>query len=526
MLMRHAAYYLLKNPDTFQEYALWYLEDNNESWESYCMNIYYGNIWADDLVAAAIGKLFNVSVTIVSPAFEKPLNLFHDESDPDVVLVINGGGVNTPYISTHFSATRRKQPRKLPGDNLDSYDVKVYESAEHAKTMARTWRLNMEKRFAIKRLGSVNTRLGDLEKHIREEQEKVVFLKTMRDKLEQDLISLGVDIEKVAALRLEGDPLPRDQNVEKMDTQPDNVAEPEIPQTENITGSQNVVQGVSAGASKMLTTLLSPESLKYLPDNKSLIITESDKGLTLSTGPLIDLESMNTQEMSTDTLPAMPSASAASASALNVPIPPGAGLMNIAMQPSQATSTGMMNIPGQPLQVSGGATLAQQSVSQDFPGQPLEASGGVPLGQQSMSQVLPGSSTVPFYVTDTASGIIECPKRGPVPPALRKPGKFYCPKCGKEYSHRSTANKHVATCGTVKSKDYKCDQCGSDYDIPRGLLEHTAAQHTKEYLYFCKNDGCPRKTEGFFYMSRASEHKANCLYKNVPDEAEDKSADQ
>ena len=70
------------------------------------MNIYYGNIWADDLVAAAIGKLFNISVTIVSLAFEKPLDLFQEETDPDIVLILNGGSVNTPYVSTHFSGTR------------------------------------------------------------------------------------------------------------------------------------------------------------------------------------------------------------------------------------------------------------------------------------------------------------------------------------------------------------------------------------------------------------------------------------
>ena len=83
------------------------------------MNIFYGNIWADDLVAAAIGKLFNISITIVSPAFEKPLDLFHKENDPDVVLILNGGGVNTPYVSTHFSGTRRKHQRKLPGEGLE-----------------------------------------------------------------------------------------------------------------------------------------------------------------------------------------------------------------------------------------------------------------------------------------------------------------------------------------------------------------------------------------------------------------------
>ena len=113
------------------------------------MNIFYSNIWADDLVAAAIGKLFNISITIVSPAFEKPLDLFHEESDPDVVLILNGGSVNTPYVSTHFSGTRCKHQRKLPGEGLDNYDVKVYENPETTKTMARSWRIAHDKRLHL-----------------------------------------------------------------------------------------------------------------------------------------------------------------------------------------------------------------------------------------------------------------------------------------------------------------------------------------------------------------------------------------
>ena len=206
MLQRHAAYYMLKNPDTFYEYAKWYLQDMNESYESYCMNIFYGHIWGDDLVAAAIGKLFNVSVTICSPAFFEPLDLFHDEKDPDVVLILNGGGINTPYVSTHFSGSRRKQPKRLPGEGMDSYDVKVYENPENAKVMARTWRINHDKRFALRRMVQVNNNLGTLDSQIREEMEKLVSLKTMRNKLENDLITLGITVEKLSALRLENDP--------------------------------------------------------------------------------------------------------------------------------------------------------------------------------------------------------------------------------------------------------------------------------------------------------------------------------
>ena len=136
-----------------------------------------------------------------------------------------------------------------------------------------------------------------------------------------------------------------------------------------------------------------------------------------------------------------------------------------------------------------------------FPLQVLSETGFVPQQQQLSSKV-------------AMEGV---KRKGPTGGIIAKTGKFYCPKCGKEYSYRSTVNKHLKGCSIKSVKDFKCEHkdCGEAYGTARGLLEHNAAQHTKEYLYFCKNDGCSRTTEGFYYMSRASEHKANCLYKPV-----------
>ena len=506
MLRRHVAYYLLKNPDTFEEYARWYLQENNESYESYCMNIFYGNIWADDLVAAAIGKLFNISITIISPAFEKPLDLFHEENDPDVVLILNGGGVNTPYVSTHFSGTRRKHQRKLPGEGMDCYDVKIYENPEAAKTMARSWRIAHDKRYSLRRMVQVNSNIGELDKQIKEELEKLVSLKTMRNKLENDLISLGVTVEQLASLRLEGDSYSEDHpesqpcsssqkpseaqpfsGLQKPSaTQPSTSEEPMIIDSENPQdmgmidpsivaaggatggiGGDIQLEGISQGAQKLLSGLLSSEGLKHLPCNKSLIVSENrnpqgETEFTLSTGPLITGQSTSfSQEIMTAT---------GTAQVITTPV-----------------------LPMQDIGVPGEMPM--------FPPQQVPLDPGIVSPQQLSSEL-----------------VMEGVKRkGSAGGVIAKTGKFYCPKCGKEYSHRSTANKHLKGCGIESVKDFKCEHkdCGEAYGTARGLLEHNAAQHTKEYLYFCKNDGCSRTTEGFYYMSRASEYKANCLYKNV-----------
>ena len=51
----------------------------------------------------------------------------------------------------------------------------------------------------------MNVNIGELDKQIKEELEKLVSLKTMRNKLENNLISLGVTVEQLAGLCLEGD---------------------------------------------------------------------------------------------------------------------------------------------------------------------------------------------------------------------------------------------------------------------------------------------------------------------------------
>ena len=57
------------------------------------------------LFVGAFVKEFNISITVVSPAFTKPLPIFHNEPIPQVVIVANGAGCDSANPTTHFSAT-------------------------------------------------------------------------------------------------------------------------------------------------------------------------------------------------------------------------------------------------------------------------------------------------------------------------------------------------------------------------------------------------------------------------------------
>ena len=98
--MRHQiAYFLSKLPEQFYQYSLPYLED--QSFQSYTLNIWNGLSYGDELCLGVIAYMWNVKITIVSPDMPD-LKIFHqDDENPDIILVHNGKeGLEGHYSST------------------------------------------------------------------------------------------------------------------------------------------------------------------------------------------------------------------------------------------------------------------------------------------------------------------------------------------------------------------------------------------------------------------------------------------
>jgi len=55
MAYRQVALHMLRNPTKFYKYVEQELLSTGESYESYCVNVFDGNVWGDDLIAAASG---------------------------------------------------------------------------------------------------------------------------------------------------------------------------------------------------------------------------------------------------------------------------------------------------------------------------------------------------------------------------------------------------------------------------------------------------------------------------------------
>ena len=72
--------------------------------------MYNGCVWADEFLIGAVGMMYNVRITVVSPYFSDVWNVFHDgHAQPDIVLVCNGAyfGSGRDNI-THFSGMQGK----------------------------------------------------------------------------------------------------------------------------------------------------------------------------------------------------------------------------------------------------------------------------------------------------------------------------------------------------------------------------------------------------------------------------------
>ena len=104
--MRQVGFHLLKHPEKFYTSIENELIETGESYESYCYNMFHSHCWGDDLVVAAFGDMWNVSISIVSPSFKYAIDLWHNAEEPDIMLITNGGLYLAEHKKMmHFSAT-------------------------------------------------------------------------------------------------------------------------------------------------------------------------------------------------------------------------------------------------------------------------------------------------------------------------------------------------------------------------------------------------------------------------------------
>ena len=84
------AFYMIKMPHIFYCKILDDLMHENESYESFCTNLFTGSQWAHWICAAAICQNLNIPINIVTPAHQSVVHMFHDCKYVEIILIANG----------------------------------------------------------------------------------------------------------------------------------------------------------------------------------------------------------------------------------------------------------------------------------------------------------------------------------------------------------------------------------------------------------------------------------------------------
>ena len=175
MSMHQAGFHMLRNPHKFYKSIEQELSESGESYESYCYNVYHSKVWGDDLVAAAFSDMWNVVISIVSPCYKYPVDLWHNKDDPEIVLITNEGSFMAHHHkTTHFSSSHPIDVTfKKPGRELVNKTVgiephlvfkklkpAILDNAEQARKMALDEYVNVEKEKGLELLCGITKEIG------------------------------------------------------------------------------------------------------------------------------------------------------------------------------------------------------------------------------------------------------------------------------------------------------------------------------------------------------------------------------
>ena len=212
MAMQQARFHMLRNLHKFYKSVEYELRETGESYKSYCWNVFHSKVWGDDLVAGAFSDMWNVAISVVSPVFCYPIDLWHGKEQPDIILIANGRSYMAEgQKTTHFSSSRvidssyNKPGLELVNNTVGINPDLVYkkleptvlDNPEKARKMAIEEYTRAEKAKSLELLYTITSSINSMDKHIahliRESDQK----KEQKKTLEFKMTCLGISLDKI-----------------------------------------------------------------------------------------------------------------------------------------------------------------------------------------------------------------------------------------------------------------------------------------------------------------------------------------
>ena len=172
-------------------------------------NIFRGKVWGDDLIAGAFGDMWNIAVSVVSPAYTRPQPLFHNKLKPDIVIVANGScWRNGPDRTTHFSAVSSyDKSYKVPGteysnpvivvDKVPNTDPVILSDKKNADQIAVKEYIRCAQDMSLDLLRGVSSSINRLNGKIADIVSQVETMNEEKKVLEYRLNRLGVAADRI-----------------------------------------------------------------------------------------------------------------------------------------------------------------------------------------------------------------------------------------------------------------------------------------------------------------------------------------
>ena len=216
-LRKQIAYYLIKYPEVFYELSKKHIDETEESYESFVWNIFYGLSFPKlDITTAVIARMWNLSITLVTP---RGIYRMYHKMKPkksDIIVVWNG----CTGLESQFTATKGDRDDWRPIKGLDwAGDVKQLSNVKNASTMAERFYRKRTAQSIMNEYKEVSTTIIDMKEQLVNMNSQINEFQTKIDSMKHKmytwasnvykmegrqgvlrlrLIELGVDIDKLA----------------------------------------------------------------------------------------------------------------------------------------------------------------------------------------------------------------------------------------------------------------------------------------------------------------------------------------
>ena len=530
-LMRQAGMFMLRNPHKYYKCLEIQLLETGESYESYCYNVYNRNVWGDDLVAAVIGDMWNIGISIITPIHNKPVALFHNKDEPDVVIVANGGCYTSKKKPcTHFTATRSYDPDfKKPGteylnptisqDLTAKMNPIILDDKSKAKQLACKEFLSIDKERSLNLMRGLCRNINRLDDRICSLIAESDEIRKQQKQLEFQLEKIGIIAEKVqeATSELKGDRgycrtvdrEKQDEEAKKKRKAEEELKEQEQKRLKTVTRGEGEEEEEEKEDHETKLSRQQAEIIrsqeKILQRQEQHIIEQERRIRRLESGQeeipkkrqrLEDVESSRVVKASTS-----------GRGVIEKYVP--AHLLKYMPSKDKPEGEEVINVD-----------------DDDDDVEKVEVEQGAEEGQVLVTSVTKKTETVK-YIPKIVSGVqqvvlVEAPKTkttakrsskaGPVPEGLQDKTRFYCKNCPCHYSNRDDLVRHQKNDCGKEDPDFFCDECNAGYFSENTVREHYYHSHTDIMLWRCK-----KCNEGFHFKANRSRHKNACPNKNGPE---------